>query len=55
VSYGVTRRRFLQMVDEVSAPQRNDCVKVRGLKRHLQNSLAQAWLMTPTALSADNV
>ena len=52
VTYGVTRRRFLQMVDEALHPRRTDSVNVRGLKRHLQDSLAQAWRMQSTAFSA---
>lgn len=54
VTYGVTRQRFLQMVDEALHPRRTDGVKARGLKRHLQDSLAQAWRMAPAALSADS-
>ncbi len=52
VTFGVTRQRFLHMVEEALNPQRTDSVKVRGLKRHLKDSLAQAWQTSSTALPA---
>ncbi|WP_228538023.1 Zn-ribbon domain-containing OB-fold protein [Nocardia sp. XZ_19_231] len=55
VSFGMTHRRFLQMVDEVLRPLRTDCMQVRGLKRHLQDSLVQAWRTPPAAQSAGDV
>ncbi|WP_433197907.1 Zn-ribbon domain-containing OB-fold protein [Nocardia sp. CA-107356] len=54
VTFGVTRRRFLHMVEETLHPRRADSAKVRGLKRHLQDSLTQAWQSNPTAYSAGN-
>ncbi|WP_433600778.1 Zn-ribbon domain-containing OB-fold protein [Nocardia sp. CA-135953] len=50
VTFGVTRRRFLHMVEEALDPRRTDSVKVRGLKHHLRDALAQAWQTSPTAL-----
>ncbi|WP_433712389.1 Zn-ribbon domain-containing OB-fold protein [Nocardia sp. CA-084685] len=52
VTFGVTRRRFLQMLEEALDPRRTDSVKVRGLKRQLKDALAQAWQMSPAALPA---
>ncbi|MEV0029597.1 hypothetical protein [Nocardia sp. NPDC050793] len=53
VTFGVTRRRFLHLVEEALHPRRTDSVKMRVLKRDLKDSLAQAWRMNPAALSAD--
>jgi hypothetical protein len=52
VTFGVTRRQFLQMVEEALRPRRTDSVEVRGLKRHLQDSLTQTWRLSSTAFSA---
>ncbi|WP_245672433.1 Zn-ribbon domain-containing OB-fold protein [Nocardia anaemiae] len=52
VTFGATRRRFLQMLDEALAPRRTDSVSVRGQKRQLKDALAQAWQMSPTAVPA---
>ncbi|MEV6223918.1 OB-fold domain-containing protein [Nocardia fluminea] len=43
VAFGVTRRRFLQKVEDALRPRRTDTVTIRGLKRQLQVSLTQAW------------
>ncbi|WP_342216504.1 Zn-ribbon domain-containing OB-fold protein [Nocardia abscessus] len=43
VTFGVTRRRFLQMMGEALRPRRTDSVKVRGLKHRLTDSLMWAW------------
>lgn len=43
VAFGATRRRFLQKVEAALRPRPTDTVTVRGLKRQLQVSLAQAW------------
>ncbi|WP_433685798.1 Zn-ribbon domain-containing OB-fold protein [Nocardia sp. CA-119907] len=52
VTFGVTRQRFLHMVDEALHPQQTDSVEVRGLKHYLRDALAQAWQMRPTAVPA---
>ncbi|MEV4126826.1 OB-fold domain-containing protein [Nocardia sp. NPDC049707] len=49
VTFGVTRRRFLHMMEEALDPRRTDSVQVRGVKRHLKDALTQAWQATPTA------
>lgn len=54
VTFGVTRRRFLHMLEEALNPRRTDSVKVRGVKRHLQDTLTQAWQLSPTALPASS-
>ncbi|MFQ6398777.1 Zn-ribbon domain-containing OB-fold protein [Nocardia sp. KC 131] len=54
VTFGVTRGRFLQMLDEALHPQQTDSDNMRGLKRHLQNALAQAWQGSTTALPASS-
>ncbi|SNY89448.1 hypothetical protein SAMN04244553_6463 [Nocardia amikacinitolerans] len=43
VTFGVTRRRFLLMVDEALCPRGSDSIEVRELKGHLRESLAEAW------------
>ncbi|MFC8386684.1 Zn-ribbon domain-containing OB-fold protein [Nocardia sp. NPDC057272] len=43
VAFGITRRRFLQKVEDALRPRRTDNATVRGLKRQLQVYLAQAW------------
>ncbi|MCP2298555.1 putative OB-fold protein, contains Zn-ribbon domain [Nocardia amikacinitolerans] len=43
VTFGVTRRRFLLMVDEALCPRGSDSIAVRELKGHLRESLAEAW------------
>ncbi|MEV4239643.1 OB-fold domain-containing protein [Nocardia sp. NPDC049737] len=52
VTFGVTRRRFLHMLEEALDPRRTDSVNVRGLKRQLKDALTQAWQMSPAALPA---
>ncbi|MFQ6398767.1 Zn-ribbon domain-containing OB-fold protein [Nocardia sp. KC 131] len=52
VTFGVTRRQFLQMVEEALHPRRADSLEVRGLKRHLRDSLTQTWRLNSTAFSA---
>ncbi|MGY4100341.1 Zn-ribbon domain-containing OB-fold protein [Nocardia sp. R16R-3T] len=52
VTFGVTRRRFLHMMEQALNPQPTDSVKVRGQKRHLKDALTQAWQMSPTELPA---
>ncbi|WP_433733254.1 Zn-ribbon domain-containing OB-fold protein [Nocardia sp. CA-129566] len=54
VAFGLTRQRFLQIVEETLYPRRADSAEVRVLKRLLKNSLTQAWQSSPTAFSADN-
>ncbi|WP_246124532.1 Zn-ribbon domain-containing OB-fold protein [Nocardia bhagyanarayanae] len=45
VTFGVTRRRFLLMVNEVLCPRGSDSIAVRELKGRLRESLADAWEM----------
>ncbi|MEV5838286.1 OB-fold domain-containing protein [Nocardia sp. NPDC052112] len=52
VTFGVTRQRFVHMVEEALNPRRTDSAKVRGVKHHLQDTLAQAWRTSPTELPA---
>ncbi|WP_435824970.1 hypothetical protein [Nocardia rhamnosiphila] len=55
VTFGLSRKRYLQLVNEALRPRRTDSVKVRGLKHHLKDSLAQAWRSNPIASSAGSV
>lgn len=43
VKFGVTRRRFVQLVLDALDPRGQDNLRVRALKRRLRTSLAQAW------------
>ncbi|MFF0457816.1 hypothetical protein [Nocardia africana] len=43
VSFGVDRRRFLQMLNAALAPRRADTWVTRGLKQHLLAALDYAW------------
>ncbi|MCP2318009.1 putative OB-fold protein, contains Zn-ribbon domain [Nocardia amikacinitolerans] len=43
VTFGVTRRRFLLMVDEALCPRGSDSIAVRELKGRLLESLTEAW------------
>jgi hypothetical protein len=54
VTFGMTRRRFLRLVDEALHTRRTDTATVRRLKHQLQKSLSQAWTKS-TALPAGGV
>lgn len=41
--FGVSRRRFMELVLEGLAPKSTDVQKIRAMKSHLRTSLAQAW------------
>ncbi|MGI5222924.1 hypothetical protein [Nocardia sp. CA-290969] len=43
VKFGVTRRRFLEMVGEALRPRDSDEPRTRQLKRHLWETLALGW------------
>ncbi len=43
VRFGVTKRRFLQVLNAALTPRRTDNSDVRGLKRHLLATLDHAW------------
>ncbi|MFE3002065.1 hypothetical protein ACFXG4_44735 [Nocardia sp. NPDC059246] len=55
VNFGVTRKRFLQMVGEALGPRATDNQSVRGLKRCLLEALTRAWRDGPDAGSASGV
>ncbi|MEV0946698.1 hypothetical protein [Rhodococcus sp. NPDC049939] len=45
VRFGVTRRRFMDLVLASLAPKATETPKIRAIKSQLCNSLAQAWNM----------
>ncbi|MTE15057.1 Zn-ribbon domain-containing OB-fold protein [Nocardia aurantiaca] len=55
VTFGMSRRRFLRVVDDALNLRRTDTAMVRGLKRQLKQSLSEAWRANSTTLSADGV
>lgn len=52
LKFGVTRRRFLELVADALRPRDSDDPRARQLKNHLRESLALAWRAEPGAPTA---